>query len=230
MSSSMVVEDSVTLTSSIFMTIEVDVTITTSMKTSNEHTTSSHSTPTQTAYSEGTATLTQTVFYGTNRDIETPKLHFDYISSATPTPTVVHSFNEGTATPTRQPVVYKSKILNEFYWQTPAPTEPNPGPPPTRPRLIPISTNKAYGKLRVREGRSPTSTNETSREGEEVGYELVDVHRRESLPPPQASELEGMYEVPFAPVSPSHPIPTNRCPTAGDEEDTVYEVIPWDHK
>ena len=61
-------------------------------------------------------------------------------------------------------------------------------------------------------------------EREEVGYELVDVHRRESPPPP---ELEGMYEVPLAP---RHPIPTNRCPTAGDQEDTVYEVIPWDHK
>ena len=100
----------------------------------------------------------------------------------------------------------------------------------TRPRLILTSTNKAYGKLRVRGGHSPTSTNETSREGEEVGYELVDVHRRESLPPPQASELEAMYEVPLAPGSPTHPIPTNRCPTAGDQEDTVYEVIPWDHK
>ena len=49
----------------------------------------------------------------------------------------------------------------------------------TRPRLIPTSINKAYGKLKVRKGRSPTSTNETSREGEEVVYELVDVHRRE---------------------------------------------------
>ena len=126
-SSSMVIADSVTLTSSIFMTIEVDVTITTSTKTSNEHTTSSHSTPTQAAYSEGTATLTQTVFYGTSRDIETPKLPFDYISSATPTQTVVHSFNEGNSTPTRQPVVYKSKTLSEFYWQIPAPTEPDPG-------------------------------------------------------------------------------------------------------
>ena len=100
----------------------------------------------------------------------------------------------------------------------------------TGPRLTPTSANKAYGKLRVRGGRSPTSTNETSREGEEVGYELVDVRRREYPTPPQASELEGMYEVPLAPVSPSHLIPTNRCPTAGDEEDTVYEVIPWDHK
>ena len=53
----------------------------------------------------------------------------------------------------------------------------------------------------------------------------MDVHRRESLPPPQASELEGMYEVPLAPVSPCHPLPTNPYPTAGDEEDTVYEVI-----
>ena len=99
----------------------------------------------------------------------------------------------------------------------------------TRPRLIPTSTNKAYGKLRVREGRSPTSTNETSREGEK-GYELVDVHCRVSPPPPQASELEGMYEVSLAPVSPCHPIPTHRCPTAREEEYTVYEVIPWDHK
>ena len=95
----------------------------------------------------------------------------------------------------------------------------------TRPRLIPTSTNKAYGKLRVRGGRSPTSTNVDRGEGEE-GYELVDVRRREYPPPPQASELEGMYEVPLVPVSPSHPLPTNRRPTAGEEEDTVYEVIP----
>ena len=96
----------------------------------------------------------------------------------------------------------------------------------TRPRLIPTSTNKAYGKLRVRGGtHSPTSTNETSREGEEVGYELVDVHRRESPPPPPVGELEAMYEVPLAPVSPSHPLPTNPYPDAGDEEDNVYEVI-----
>ena len=98
----------------------------------------------------------------------------------------------------------------------------------TRPRLIPISTNKAYGKLRVRGGRSPTSTNVARGEGEE-GYELVEVRRRVSLPP-QGSEREGIYEVPLAPVSPSHPLPTNRRPTAGKEEDTVYEVIPWDHK
>ena len=97
----------------------------------------------------------------------------------------------------------------------------------TRPRLILTSTNKAYGKLRVRGGRIPTSTNVARGEGEE-GYELVDVRRRGL--PPQGSELEGMYEVPLAPVSPSHPLPTNRCPTAGNQEDTVYEVIPWDHK
>ena len=54
----------------------------------------------------------------------------------------------------------------------------------------------------------------------------MDVHCRENPPPPQASELEGMYEVPLAPVCPSHPLPTSRHPTAGDEEDTVYEVIP----
>ena len=92
----------------------------------------------------------------------------------------------------------------------------------TCPRLIPTSANKAYGKLRVRGGHSPTSTNVARGEGE--GYELVDVCRRVS--PPQGSELEGMYEVPLAPVSPSHPLPTNRRPTAGEEEDTVYEVIP----
>ena len=96
----------------------------------------------------------------------------------------------------------------------------------TRPRLIPTSTNKAYGKLRARGGtHSPTSTNDTSREGEE-GYELVDVHRRVSPPPPQGSEQEGMYEVPLGPVCPGNPLPPNRCPTAGEEEDTVYEVIP----
>ena len=92
--------------------------------------------------------------------------------------------------------------------------------------MIPTSANKAYGKLRTRGGtHSPTSSNETSREGEEVGYELVDVHRRESPPPPPVSEQEGMYEVPLAPVSPCHLIPTNPYPNAGDDEDTVYEVI-----
>ena len=96
----------------------------------------------------------------------------------------------------------------------------------TRPRLIPTSTNKAYGKLRVRGGHSPTSTNETSREGEE-GYELVDVCHRESPPPPPVGELEAMYEVPLAPVSPSHPLPTNPYPNAEDEEDTVYEDPTW---
>ena len=93
----------------------------------------------------------------------------------------------------------------------------------TGPSQIPISTNKAYGKLRVRGGTH--TTNVARGEGEE-GYELVDVRRRESPPPPQGSELEGMYEVPLAPVCPSHPLPTSRRPTAGDEEDTVYEVIP----
>ena len=92
----------------------------------------------------------------------------------------------------------------------------------TRLRVIPTSTNKACGKLRVT--HSPTPTNVARGEGGE-GYELVDVHRRVS-PPPQASELEGMYEVPLAPVCPSRPLPPNRCPNAGDEEDTVYEVIP----
>ena len=65
----------------------------------------------------------------------------------------------------------------------------------TGPRLIPTSTNKAYGKLRVRGGCIPTSTNVARGEREEEGYELVDVRRRVS-PPPQGSELEGMYEVP----------------------------------
>ena len=91
-------------------------------------------------------------------------------------------------------------------------------------RVIPTSTNKAYGKLRVRGGtHSPTSTNVARGEGEEVRYELVDVCHRESPPPPPVGEQEGMYEVPLAPVSPSHPLPTNTY--AGDEEETVYEII-----
>ena len=77
----------------------------------------------------------------------------------------------------------------------------------TRPRQIPTSANKAYGKPRTRGGtHSPTSTNETSREGEE-GYELVDVHRRESPPPPPVGELEGMYEVPWPLFPPVIPYP-----------------------
>ena len=70
--------------------------------------------------------------------------------------------------------------------------------------------NKAYGKLRDREGRSPTSTNVARGEGEEVGYELVDVHHKESPPPPPVGELERMYKFPLAPGSPSHPLPTKQ--------------------
>ena len=98
-------------------------------------------------------------------------------------------------------------------------------PFPCRSRAsIHTSTNESYGKVvgtTTGPRLIPTSTN---KEGEE-GYELVDVCRRVS-PPPQGSELKGTYEVPLAPGSPTHPIPPNRCPTAGDEEDTVYEVIP----
>ena len=66
----------------------------------------------------------------------------------------------------------------------------------THLRVIPTSINTAYGKLRVRGGtHSPTSTNVARGEGEE-GYELLDVHCRESPPPPPVGELEAMYEVP----------------------------------
>ena len=114
MTTSMVAEDSATLTSSIFMTSE---TINLSTRTNNEHTTSSHSIQTQT---EGTTTPTPTVVYGTSRKIETSKLPLDYISSATPTQTVVHSSSEENRTPD----VYKTR---EEIWQTLTPTEPNPG-------------------------------------------------------------------------------------------------------
>ena len=120
MTSSMVAEDSVTLTSSIFMTSE---TITSSTRTNNEHTTSSHSTQTQTASSEGTTTPTPTVVYGTSGKIETSKLLLDYTSSATPTQTVVHSSSKENRTPD----VYKTREEIGLYWQTPTPTEPNPG-------------------------------------------------------------------------------------------------------
>ena len=105
----MVAGDSLTLTSSIFMTSEVEVTIT------SESATSSHITPIQTASSEGTTTPTLTVVYGTSGEIETTNLTFDNTSSATPTQTVVYKTSE------------EIKTLSGFYWQTPAPTEPNPG-------------------------------------------------------------------------------------------------------
>ena len=99
--------ETVTLTSSIFMTKEIDVTITLSTRTNNEHTTSSHSTLTQTASSERTTTPTATVVYSTSGEIKTSKLPFDYNSSATPTQ---NTSSEGNATPT-QPVVYKWILL-----------------------------------------------------------------------------------------------------------------------
>ena len=120
MSSSMVAEDSVTLTSSIFMTSE---TINLSTRTNNEHTTSSHSTQTQIASSEGTTTPTPTLVYSTSGKIETSKLPLDYTSSATPTQTVVHSSSKENRTPD----VYKTREEIGLYWQTPTPTEPNPG-------------------------------------------------------------------------------------------------------
>ena len=96
--------DSVTLTSSIFMTSEVDVTISTS---TTESTTSCHITPTQTVVynsSEGTTTPTSTVVYGTSGtgaidnscgEMKTKNLTLDYTSCATLTQTVVHSSSEG---------------------------------------------------------------------------------------------------------------------------------------
>ena len=73
--SSMVAGDSVTLTSSIFMTSEVDVPIPSS---TIESTTSSHITPTQSVvYTsiEGTTTPTPTVVYVTSGDFKTPNLY-----------------------------------------------------------------------------------------------------------------------------------------------------------
>ena len=88
--------------------------------------------------------------------------------------------------------------------------------------MIQTTTNEAYGKLRVKGGIHIANVARGEREG---GYELLDVRRRE-FPPTPVSELEGMYEVPLVPVSPSQPLPINHCPTAGDEDDTVYETIP----
>ena len=107
--SSVVAGDSVTLTSSIFITSEVEVT------TTSESATSSHITPIQTASSEGTTIPTLTVGYGTSGEIETTNLSFDNTSSGTSTQTVVYKTSE------------EIKTLSGFYWQTPAPTELNPG-------------------------------------------------------------------------------------------------------
>ena len=88
------------------MTSEVEVTIT------SESATSSHITPIQTASSEETTTPTLTVVYGTSGEIETTNLTFD---NPTPTQTVVYKTSE------------EIKTLSGFYWQTPAPMEPNSG-------------------------------------------------------------------------------------------------------
>ena len=77
---------------------------------------------------------------------------------------------------------------------------------------ISTSTNEAYGKVVAGE--------------REEGYEMVDVSHRD---PP--AKLEEMYEVPMSPPPPppSQPLPTIPLPpTAGDEEDIVYDVIPGD--
>ena len=104
-------EDSLTLTSSIFMTSEVEVTIT------SESATSSHITPIQTASSEGTTTPTLTFVYGTSGEIETTNLTFDNTSR-------IYNSNTNCCL---QDYSEEIKTLSGFYWQTPAPTEPNPG-------------------------------------------------------------------------------------------------------
>ena len=87
LSSSMLTGDSVTRTSSIFNTSEVDVTVTSRTKDESSPS-SSHLTPTQTVLytsSEGTPTPTPTVVY---------------TSRATKTQTGLHYFSEGNATQT----------------------------------------------------------------------------------------------------------------------------------
>ena len=77
---------------------------------------------------------------------------------------------------------------------------------------ISTSTNEAYGKVVAGE--------------REEGYEMVEVSHRD---PP--AKLEEMYEVPMSPPPPppSQPLPTITLPpTAGAEEDIVYDVIPGD--
>ena len=126
--------DSVTLTSYIFMTSEIDVTISTSTA---ENTTSSHSTPTQIVVytsSEGTATPTSTVVYGTSGDFKTPNLPFYYNFSATPTQTVVYSASEGLtqklSISIRQVLPRQAATplysISTFFIATPTSTEPNP--------------------------------------------------------------------------------------------------------
>ena len=114
LSSSMLTGDSVTHTSSIFKTSEVDVIVTSS---TTESTTSSPITPTDTVVytsSEGTTTPTQTVVYGTSGENAALNLPFDYTSGANPTQTVVYK-----KTSNSTGVV--------FPLQTQTPTEPNPG-------------------------------------------------------------------------------------------------------
>ena len=115
LSSSMLTGDSVTRTSSIFKTSEVDVTVTSSTRTKDESTpSSSHLTPTQTVLytsSEGISTPTPTVVYGTSGENTASNLPFDYTSGANPTQTVVHKKT--------------SRVV--FSLQTQTPTEPNPG-------------------------------------------------------------------------------------------------------
>ena len=118
-SSSMLTGESVTLISSIFMTSEANVAITSS---TTEGTTSSHKTP------------TQTVVYGTSGEIKTSNTHFDYTSSATPTQTVVHSSSKGLTQMLsnfiRQVLPRQAATplysISMFFKATPTSTEPNP--------------------------------------------------------------------------------------------------------
>ena len=126
--------DSVTLTSVIFMTSEVDITISTS---TTESTTSSHTNPTQTVVytsSEGTTTPTSTVVYGTSGEMKTKNITLDYTSSATLTQTVVHISSEGLtqtlSTSIRQVLPRQGATplysISTFFKAAPTSTEPNP--------------------------------------------------------------------------------------------------------
>ena len=85
LSSSMLTGDSVTPTSSIFKTSEVDVTVTS--RTKDESTLSSSH-----------LTQTQTVLYTSSEGTPTPTPTVVYTSRATKTQTGLHSFSEGNAT------------------------------------------------------------------------------------------------------------------------------------
>ena len=99
-----------------------------------------------------------------------------------------------------------------------------------RGNAIKTTSNDAYEE--IKHGGGGGGGGGGGRGGRRGGeaYEMVDITPTVTTPTKisltSAADLEGMYETPFAPSQPLPAMPP--LPETNEEEDGIYEVIPWD--